>query len=229
VRNLNAVIPVPGLGILQVVDRDVILAREDVETWPAAVPGCRVSLDGCNYRAFVPLATPLGTINIERGFVAVDAQWDDGMVRFVNTHLEVPELPVVVQAAQAYELIASLAALPNYLQLPVVIAGDINSAPEDQPVIIGGQAVVPPYHQFAHAGYMDLWTLKPGNAAGLTCCQAEDLQNAESLLSKRIDVILSTVAPSDVHARRVGAEAKSKTPSGLWPSDHAGVLAWFRF
>jgi len=229
VRNLNVTIPVPSLGILQVVDHDVILARGDVQTWPTTVPGCRVSLDGCNYRALVPLATPLGTINIERGFVAVDAQWTDGMVRFVNTHLEVPELPVVVQAAQAAELIATLAVLPNYQPLPVVIVGDLNSAPEDDPIVIGGQTIVPPYHQFAQAGYFDMWSVKPGDAPGVTCCQAGDLQNAESLLRKRIDVILSAVAPSDVHARRVGADAETKTPSGLWPSDHAGVLARFRF
>lgn len=229
VRNLNVTIPVPGLGILQVVDRDVILARGDVQSWPTVVPGCRVSLDGCNYRTFVPLATPLGTINIERGFVAVDAQWADGSVRFVNTHLEVPELPVVVQAAQASELIATLAVLPNHQQLPVVIVGDINSAPEDPPILVGGQTIVPPYQQFARAGFVDIWSLKPGDAAGFTCCQAEDLRNPESLLFKRIDVVLSTGAPADVHARRVGVEAEDTTPSGLWPSDHAGVLARFRF
>jgi endonuclease/exonuclease/phosphatase family metal-dependent hydrolase len=177
----------------------------------------------------VPLTTPLGTINIERGFVAVDAQWTDGMVRFVNTHLEVAELPVVFQAAQASELIATLAALPNYLQLPVVIVGDLNSAPVDQPVLLGGQTIVPPYHQFAQAGYVDLWTVKPGSAAGYTCCQAADLLNVDSQLTRRIDVILSSVTPTDVHARRVGADVKTKTLSGLWPSDHAGILARFRF
>ena len=229
VRNLNVTIPVPDLGFLQVTDHDVILARADVLTSPVPVPECRVSLDGCNYRVFVPLATPLGTINIERGFVAVDAQWADGMVRFVNTHLEVPELPVVIQAAQASELIGTLSVLPNYQQRPVVLVGDINSAPDDQPIQIGGQTVVPPYHQFARAGYADIWSLKPGDAAGFTCCQAEGLLNAEPLLFRRIDVILSDVVPLDVHARRVGTEAENKTSSGLWPSDHAGVLARFRY
>ena len=194
-----------------------------------AEPGCRVSLDGCNYRAFVPLTTPLGTINIERGFVAVDAQWADGRARFVNTHLEVPELPVVIQAAQATELITTLAVLPNSQQLPVVIVGDLNSGPDDNPIVVGGQTIVPPYHQFAQAGYFDIWSVKPGDAPGFTCCQAGDLLNVESLLFKRIDVILSAAAPSDVHARRVGGDAETKTPSGLWPSDHAGVLARFRF
>ena len=225
VRNLNVTIPVPGLGNLQAIDRDVILARSDVQTWPVSVPACRVSLDGCNYRTFVPLPSPLGTINIERGFVAVDAQAPDGMVRFVNTHLEIPELPVVVQAAQAAELVGTLAALPNHQHLPVVIVGDINSAPTDQTVELNGSKIVPPYAQLLAAGYTDAWVLKPGNAPGLTCCQNEDLLNAQSQLSKRIDVILSSERPSSVRAHRVGVESESRTPSGLWPSDHAGVIA----
>ena len=229
VRNLNVTIPVPGLGNLQAVDRDVVLARGDVQTWPVTVPGCRVSLDGCNYRAFVPLPSPIGTINIERGFVAVDAQAPNGMARFVNTHLEIPELPVVVQAAQAAELVATLAALPNHQRLPVIIVGDINSAPTDKPVIVNGQKVVPPYRQFARAGYVDAWDLKPGEAPGPTCCQSGDLLNAESLLVKRIDVILSNVTPSRVRARRLGAHPDDRTLSGLWPSDHAGVVARLTF
>jgi len=229
VRNLNVTIPVPGLGNLQAVDRDVVLARVDVHTWPVSVPGCRVSVDGCNYRAFVPLASPIGTINIERGFVAVDAQAPNAMVRFVNTHLEIPELPVTIQAAQASELIATLATLPNYQHLPVLIVGDINSAPTETPVVVNGQTIVPPYRQFVRAGYVDTWELKPGHAPGLTCCQAADLLNAESLLFKRVDVILSSVAPRSVRASRVGANPDDRTPSGLWPSDHAGVVARLRF
>ena len=230
VRNLNVTIPVPGLGALQAVDRDVILAREDVQTWPVSVDGCRASLDGCNYRAFVPLTSPIGTINIERGFVAVDAQARDAMVRFVNTHLEIPELPVVVQSAQATELIATLSALPNDRDLPIIIVGDINSAPTDTPIVVGGQLVVTPYRQFAGAGFVDAWERQPGLAPGLTCCQANDLLNEESLLVKRVDVILSSIPPIYVLATRVGADPADRLSSGLWPSDHAGVVArlWFQ-
>lgn len=229
VRNLNVTIPVPGLGNLQAVDRDVILARGDVETWPVQIPGCRVSLDGCNYRAFVPLASPIGTINIERGFVAVDAQTPKAMVRFVNTHLEIPELPVIIQAAQAAELIATLGALPNNQHLPVIVVGDINSAPTDKPVLVNGQKIVPPYRQLVSARYVDTWELKPGNAPGLTCCQAADLLNAESMLLKRVDIIWSSVRPASVRSSRVGVDPDDRTPSGFWPSDHAGVVARLRF
>ena len=229
VRNLNVTIPVPGMGNLQAVDRDVILARGDVETWPVHIPGCRASLDGCNYRAFVPLASPIGTINIERGFVAVDAQAHDAMVRFVNTHLEIPELPVTIQAAQAAELIATLTAQPNYQHLPVIVVGDINSAPTDKATLVNGQKIVPPYRQLARAGYLDAWELRPGNAPGLTCCQAADLLNPESMLLKRVDIVWSDVRPWSVRASRVGADPDDRLPSSLWPSDHAGVVARLQF
>jgi hypothetical protein len=211
--------------MVQATDRDVILARTNVVTSPVAVPGCRTSFDGCNYQVYVPLASPIGTINIERGFVVVDAQTPTAAVRFVITHLEVPELPLVVQAAQATELVSTLAALPNYQNLPVIIAADINSAPTDLPVVSNGQIIVPPYLQFAAAGYLDSWILRPGQPIGLTCCQAPNLLNADSQLFKRVDVVLTSVMPSRVHANVIGLDEEDRTPSGLWPSDHAGVVA----
>jgi endonuclease/exonuclease/phosphatase family metal-dependent hydrolase len=114
----------------------------------------------------VALASPLGQINIERGFAVVDAQTPTGAIRFVNTHLEIPELPLTVQAAQAAELVVRLDALPNPSDLPVIIAGDINSAPTDIPVVVNGLTIVPPYLQFAAAGYADAWNLRPGASTG---------------------------------------------------------------
>ena len=229
IQNLNATIPVPGIGIIQATDRDVIIARSDVATSIVNVPGCRASRDGCNFQVFVALASPLGPINIERGFVVVDAQTPTGAIRFVNTHLEIPELPLAVQAAQAAELVATLDALPNPSDLPVIIAGDINSAPTDVPSIVNGQTIVPPYLQFGAAGYADAWTLRPGRSAGLTCCQAPNLLNGESQLFKRVDVILTNLIPHRVQAHVVGRDGDDRAPSGLWPSDHAGVVARFFF
>jgi exonuclease III len=112
---------------------------------------------------------------------------------------------------------------------PVVVVGDINSAPEDKPVIVDGQKIEPPYRQLRKAGYVDVWKLKPTPSPGFTCCQAVDLLNAESQLFKRVDVIFSSVDPEEVAARRTGANQDGRTPSGLWPSDHAGVVARLRF
>jgi hypothetical protein len=153
-------------------DRDVILARVDtvIDVEPVEFV-CRVSEDGCNYEAAVPVAlqTPLGLLELDfrRGFVAVDATVGENDYRFVNTHLEIHEPAPGVpqsrsfQAAQAAQLIATLALTPPGLTL--IVVGDINSSPEHEPVPgplplpppfdLG---IIPPYMQFVDAGYTDI-------------------------------------------------------------------------
>jgi len=239
VRNFDLQIPLGG-NLVGVTDHDVILARNDVVTSivPVALSGCRQSLDGCNYRVVASAATPLGTISLERGFVAVDAKIGNGPVRFVNTHLELPAkyldptnpLSSIFQAAQAFELISILAGFPNPLNLPIVVVGDINSSAEDQTLIVGPYTIVPPYMQLVAAGYTDAWTLRPGKPPGFTCCQAENLLNPDSILNERIDVTFSGELPVGmVKVNVVGNEETDKTPSGLWPSDHAGVVTRLKF
>jgi hypothetical protein len=133
-----------------VLDRDVILARPDVATTVVNFPcdPSRQSVDGCNYTTIAKADTPAGTINIERGFVGVDAVVDGKSHRFVNTHLEVqgpiptpPGFPedvifgASIQAAQATEL-AGLIAFSFVTDPPApgtnpIVVGDINSSPED--------------------------------------------------------------------------------------------------
>jgi hypothetical protein len=176
-----------------------------------------------------------GEISIERGFVAVDALIGNTLVRFVNTHLEEREvdpsnpLSPIIQAAQAFELISILANLPKSYGTEVVIVGDINSSPQDRILKVGPSWIVPPYRQLA-TRYIDTWKLRPGKSPGLTCCQAPDLLNLESILEERIDVIFSSKFPyGKVMVNVVGNEEEDKTPSGLWPSDHAGVVTRLKF
>lgn len=44
---------------------------------------------------------------------------------------------------------------------------------------------------FAGACLFDVWLYRPGEVVGLTCCQAEDLMNRRSMLTRRIDLILT--------------------------------------
>jgi endonuclease/exonuclease/phosphatase family metal-dependent hydrolase len=235
VKNLDITIPMPGVGSVGVMDRDVILAREDVDTQVVNLSAsgfCRASLDGCNYHVVASAQPPVGPIiNFERGVVAVDAVIGTFPVRFFNTHLEVrnvdPTNPLspVIQAMQAVELTAFLN-LPKDENSPVIVVGDLNSSPEHMPVGI----FYTPYMQLEFAGYYDVWTLRPGKPKGFTCCQAEDLLNPESILYERVDMIFCSELPiNKVQANPVGNDEAYKTPSGLWPSDHAGVVARMEF
>ena len=75
------------------------------------------------------------------------------------------------------------------------------------------------------AGFVDAWTTTNGDDAGFTWGHAADLRNPEPTLTERIDFVLTRGGITASSANRVGHEREDRTPSGLWPSDHAGVWA----
>ncbi|TNE85944.1 MAG: hypothetical protein EP330_23700 [Deltaproteobacteria bacterium] len=209
-------------ALLNVIDRDVVLARDDVALFGSF---------GWNYATVATANTPAGPIDFDRGFVAVDAAVGAQPYRFVATHLETrypdPTNPLApyIQSAQAYELIATLAGAPNHPASRVVVAGDFNSADVDAPLATPFGTIYPPYMQMWAAGYHDAWAYKPGKAAGYSCCQAEDVANEADGSYERIDLIWTDRAPSRVRANVIGYDEDDKTASGLWPSDHGTVVA----
>lgn len=252
--DLAVIVPpgLPGLpfiidgvpAFLLALDRDVILARDGIQTAAVDFAGLHPlicvlpSADGCNYANAVPANSPAGPVLILRGFVGVDTTVNGIDYRIVNTHLEqrdlVPGDPTArfFQTAQAFELLQTLQ-VTTPAERRLIVLGDMNSAPEDQPVPVGNDQLVPPYMQFAAAGFTDAWTRRPGAVSGVTCCQAENLANHKSSLNERIDLIWSREAPAAVkQARVVGASVSDKTPPagrGIWPSDHGGVVAELQF
>ncbi len=251
-------IALPGLPVeidgrvvfITAFDRDVILARartvERVAPVEFPAVACRRSLDGCNYAAVAPveLAVPGGVAHLvfERGFVGVDAKVRGDRFRFVDTHLEVaepaPDVPASAffQSAQAAQLIALLEATTSASRR-LIVAGDINSSPDDQPVPGPlpdlpppfDQGLVPPYQQFVAAGLLDAWTVRPRRDPGFTCCQAPDLMNEVSLLDQRVDVVFADATLARARTQLVGDRPRSRTRSGLWPSDHAALVARLLF
>ncbi|MGD2114043.1 MAG: endonuclease/exonuclease/phosphatase family protein [Acidobacteriota bacterium] len=205
---------VPQLDDIRLTDRDVILARGDVDTSDALARSYAVHFS-------VPFG-PL-TIDFLRGFTAVDATVHGRTVRFVNTHLEVESIVPIVQQAQTAELLAELAAE----ELPVVLVGDFNSSPDDP--------FPAPYGQLAAAGFTDTWLRRLGRPEdGATCCFTETLDDPSAALTSRIDLVWartgSTAPPFDagigpVRAVVVGDALRDRTDTGLWPSDHAGVVS----
>jgi len=241
-------------AVLAFADRDAMLVRQGLPaSWVNLSPTgtcTRPVEQGCNYLTSPgPLATPLGAITIERGFMAVDLRVRGRDYRVFNTHLEqrllAPSQPQtrLLQVGQAYELLG--AALGTWDgQRTVIVVGDLNSAPVDTIPVPPYPAtlpwapalpVVPPYQVFAGNGFSDAWTLSPGRAEdGFTCCQAEDLLNPRSQLYERIDMVFTLQRPAAVRQMKrlgdsVGDRLRPPGHGGLWPSDHAALAATLAF
>ena len=191
-------------------DRDVILANDDVDelTWTNARSG--------HFEAQATVTVPTGDpemptaeVSFDRGWASIDATFDGDRFRFVNTHLEVEDFEAV-QEAQAGELIAG----PLHTLRPVIAVGDFNSAADG--------STTDTYRLMLKALFIDAWWTNFGKR-GFTCCQAERLDNEESLLKSRIDFVFTRRAlPTEAHL--VGDEPFQYEPP-LWMSDHAGVVA----
>ena len=141
-----------------------------------------------------------------RGWTSVDVVRHGLPYRFVNTHLE-SFLPLV-RVAQAIELAVSLADAPER----VILVGDLNSAPGTE-----GHLVM------TSAGFADAWAELHPEREGFTCCFAEDLA-ADDSLEERIDLVL-TRGPVAPLALVVLGDTEGDHLGGLWPSDHAGLVA----
>lgn len=210
VVNLDEELPVasqPGTFIdVRLTDRDVILARADVQTSREVA---------ANYTAAVEVEIAGAPITFLRGYQRVRAVVGDARFTFVNTHLEVGGDAAPVQVAQATELLSTLAGIGG----PIVLVGDFNSAADGSTTASYGLLT---------QAYTDAFATVRPDDPGFTCCQEADLRNEASLLDERIDLVLYRGAVRALEAEVVGEAPSDKTPSGLWPSDHAGVVATLR-
>lgn len=202
VENIDIEMPMftdTGIDDARLTDSDVILTRSDVIV---------SRVESAHFMNALSIETLL--LEVPRGYVAIDATVGGVTYRVVNTHLEAFGEPIRV--AQAQELITLL----QDETLPIILLGDFNTAAPD------GTA----YQMLLSAGYVDVWQMEAG-VTGNTCCQAAGLGNMESGLSYRIDQVFvrnyELAGPVVTHT--VGDKQGEMLPSGIWPSDHAGVVA----
>ena len=190
---------------VRLTDYDVILAREDV-----------VVSRPTQMRYTAMFSVEELFVSILRGYVAVDATVAGVTYRVVNTHLEAFEessTMATVRVEQTEELVANL----QDETLPIILLGDFNTAAPE------GAA----YNILLDAGYVDVWQTD-SDGTGNTCCQPGELKNEESLLSVRIDQIFvrNLELPTSITTHTVGDKPSDRLASGLWSSDHAGVVAY---
>jgi len=218
----NADVEVPALDQflnpfdVRLTDFDVMLARFDL-------PISQLTLENVQQGHFqTELVFPIldQQIPFPRGWIAVDAKLRGKPYRVITTHLE--NFSFAIQEAQALELVNG----PANTALPVVLAGDFNSDADSSDPLLSAS-----YNILIDAGFVDIWrTMHAGDPGFTWPLHGEDPFTPLSAPNQRIDLILARSGSKGIDADDVaviGNTLSDLTPSGLWPSDHAGVVALF--
>ena len=187
--------------------RDVILVRR----------GSKVRLGRTRARHFETRYEPnVGgiVIPVDRGWLSVEARVGRRAFRFVNTHLEAFGDPRI-REAQANELIAG----PLDTRKQVILVGDLNSgvARHNEPEQPGDDLA---FRALAGFGMKD-------NGAVQSCCY-DDLTDADARFDHTVDHVLTKRPLRTLRSFVTGNRRGQRTASGLWPSDHGGVVSRLR-
>lgn len=186
---------------------------------------------GAQYAARLPVSVGGVPMTFIRGYVWADVRFGSVDVRLVNTHLESASSDIAL--GQAMELLAGPAATSR----PTVIVCDCNSDPLNHSVKPTDPLATPhsgPYDLITSHGFADQWlTFRPaeqGWSSGLSET-ADDATAAR--FDHRIDMVFARGSAGDpVSADKgevTGNEVSDRDPAtGLWPSDHAGVVLRLR-
>lgn len=153
-------------------------------------------------------------IPVDRGWASVEASLRGRKFRFVDTHLEAFGDPAI-REAQAKELTQG----PLKTRKQVILVGDLNSgvARHNEPEQPGDDLA---FRVLAGFGMKD-------NGAVQSCCY-DNLFDPNAVLDHTVDHVLSKPGLRRTRAFVTGDDAGQRTASGLWPSDHGGVVSTLR-
>jgi endonuclease/exonuclease/phosphatase family metal-dependent hydrolase len=212
----NAVVDLPAVdangGFITVgfTDYDAVLARTDLPTSELKIS----DIDMQHFNLVLPFTVNGQTIPFLRGWISLHAKVRGKEYKFVTTHLETfsPD----IQAEQTSELLTG----PLNTQLPLILAGDLNSDANQQSWANGPAVTI-----LEAAGFQDIWRkLRPINP-GLTWPLFAEDPPGPATLRQRIDLILTR--GDDLKAKSISRTGLSPSVDGVWGSDHAGVFATF--
>ncbi|MFB6250135.1 MAG: endonuclease/exonuclease/phosphatase family protein [Halobellus sp.] len=200
---------------VRLTDRDALLVRgdADVEVESAAA---------ATYDASVTL--PIGgdrTVEIERGYARADLRFEGASVTVLSTHLASGLKSV--RTEQARELAETVESLSG----PLVVLGDLNDPPD-----AAVPTATPDGNESTDAGAYGVLTgtltdaARAAGVTGGTCCRPSSLRPPdEDGLTQRIDhVLVRGVRATSAERFAVEPTESASDGSGLFPSDHAGVL-----
>ncbi|HEX6023425.1 MAG TPA: endonuclease/exonuclease/phosphatase family protein [Solirubrobacter sp.] len=163
---------------------------------------------------FEPTIGGLIKLPVDRGWASVEARVGKRKFRFVNTHLEAFGDPKI-REAQAKELTRG----PLKTKTQVVLVGDLNSGIKrhNEPERPGDDLA---FKALAKFGLKD-------NGAVQSCCYSS-LFDPNAIFDHTVDHVLTKPGLRTVRSSVTGNDAGERTPSGLWPSDHGGVISRIR-
>ncbi|MDX6586540.1 MAG: hypothetical protein QOI31_1013, partial [Solirubrobacterales bacterium] len=58
-----------------------------------------------------------------------------------------------------------------------------------------------------------------------TCCFDEDIRDAAPAFTSRIDHVLGKGEVSELSSELIGTDQANRSATGLWPTDHLGVVS----
>ena len=153
-------------------------------------------------------------IPVDRGWASVEAKLGKKRFRFVDTHLEAFGDPTI-REAQAKELTTG----PLKTSRQVILVGDLNSgtARHNEPEQPGDDLA---FLALAGFGMKD-------NGAVQSCCY-DDLFDRNAVFDHTVDHVLTKPGLKTLRKYVTGNDAGERTPAGLWPSDHGGVVSKLR-
>ena len=202
---------------VRMTDRDAILVRKGarVET---SNPVATLFQSHLAFR--IPFGSTTGApVDLVRGVVRVEATVEGARFTFANTHLEVGgggnnemarSYLAPLQEMQARDLLNVL----NPVAGPVVLVGDFNSA--------ANGSTTTSYATIA-GRFTDAYAKTNPGQPGFTCCT--DISAPAAMPGSRIDIVFYRGGVTAQAVEIIGVDPAKRSPMGLWPSDHAGVVA----
>jgi hypothetical protein len=165
-----------------------------------------------------------------RGWLSVEAKYKKNKktkpnkFRFVNTHLEAFGDPEI-REEQAMELFngQGYGEGPLNTKKKVVLVGDLNSGlPDPHNIGAGGGGSGDPEDTLAFEALLGFGMQDRG--AVQSCCYS-DLFDPAATFTHTVDHVLVKPNAKLLNSFVTGNDASERTPSGLWPSDHGGVVS----
>jgi hypothetical protein len=190
----------------------LVLTNVQSATWPVAYT-LRVSLRALDGRAdLCPVALSSDgrcRMPMPRGWISADVVYRGDWFRFIGAHLD--SASPVFEVPQGLELLNG----PANTALPVVVAADLNCDCSDS-----GDPFYETCVNFSDYGFTDAWTVARPWEPGYTVGEIPNLTGRSDYVMVRGPLEVSAAAI-------VGKEPADMTTTGLYPSDHAGVVVKF--